>query len=90
MVCKLQSDIETKSKQLKLTNPISKNYETITVNLKTYNTILKKNIWAAKQIYLEYLNHNPSLSLRFSLLLTSYAQDFDDSITFEYDLEDDL
>ena len=40
-------------KQLKLTNPTSGNYETIKINLKTYNTILKKNIRAAKQIYFE-------------------------------------
>ena len=40
-------------KQLKLTNPSSYNYETIKINLKTYNTILKKNIRAAKQIYFE-------------------------------------
>ena len=40
-------------KQLKLTNPNSNNYETIKNNLKTYNTILKKNIRAAKQIYFE-------------------------------------
>ena len=39
--------------QLKLTNPTSGNYETIKINLKTYNTILKKNIRAAKQIYFE-------------------------------------
>ena len=30
-------------KQLKLTNPSSNNYETIKINLKTYNTILEKN-----------------------------------------------
>ena len=35
VVCKHQSDIETKCKQLKLTNPSSNNYETITINLKT-------------------------------------------------------
>ena len=35
-------------KQLKLTNPSSYNYETIKINLKTYNTILKKNIRADK------------------------------------------
>ena len=40
-------------KQLKLTNPSSYNYETIKINLKTYSTILKKNIRAAKQIYFE-------------------------------------
>ena len=47
-------------KQLKLTDHSSNNYETIKINLKTYNTILKKNIRAAKQIYFES---------RFSLLL---------------------
>ena len=40
-------------KQLKLTDPSSNNYETIKINLKTNNTILKKNIRAAKQIYFE-------------------------------------
>ena len=40
-------------KQLKLTNPNSPNYETISINLKTYNGILKTNIRAAKQIYFE-------------------------------------
>ena len=40
-------------KQLKLTNPSSYNYETIKIYFKTYNTILKKNIPAAKQIYFE-------------------------------------
>ena len=40
-------------KTLKLTNPNSGNYETIKINLKTYNTILKKNIRPAKQIYFE-------------------------------------
>ena len=40
-------------KQLKLTDPSSNNYETIKINLKTYNIILKKNIRAAKQIYFE-------------------------------------
>ena len=37
--------------QLKLTNPSSNNYEIINIGLKSYNTILKKNIRAAKQIY---------------------------------------
>ena len=41
-------------KQIKLTNPSSYNYETIKINLKTYNTILKKNIRAAKQINFEF------------------------------------
>ena len=40
-------------KQLKLTDPSSNNYDTIKINLKSYNTILKKNIRAAKQIYFE-------------------------------------
>ena len=40
-------------KQFKLTNPNSPNYETISINLKTYNGILKTNIHAAKQIYFE-------------------------------------
>ena len=40
-------------KQIKLTNPNSPNYETISINLKTYNGILKTNIHAAKQIYFE-------------------------------------
>ena len=39
-------------KQLILTNPSSNNYENIIIYLKTYNTILKKNI-RAKQIYFE-------------------------------------
>ena len=38
-------------KQFKLTNPSSNNYKTI--NIKTYNTILKRNIRAAKQICFE-------------------------------------
>ena len=40
-------------KQLKLTNPNSPNYETISINLKRYNGILKTNIHTAKQIYFE-------------------------------------
>ena len=40
-------------KQLKLTKPNSPNYETININLKMYNGILKTNICAAKQIYFE-------------------------------------
>ena len=40
-------------KQLKLTNPNSPNYETVNINIKTYNGILKTNIRAAKQIYFE-------------------------------------
>ena len=40
-------------KQLKLTNPNSPNYETISINLQAYNEILKTNIHSAKQIYFE-------------------------------------
>ena len=40
-------------KQLKLTNPRSNNYESIKIKLKTYNTILKKNIRADMHIYFE-------------------------------------
>ena len=40
-------------KQLQLTSPSSNNYDTIKSYLKTYNTILKKNSRAAKQIYFE-------------------------------------
>ena len=39
-------------KQLKLTNPNSPNYETISIDLKMYNGILKTNIRSAKQIYI--------------------------------------
>ena len=39
-------------KQLKLTNPDSPNYETISIDLKMYNGILNTNIHAAKQIYI--------------------------------------
>ena len=40
-------------KQLKLTHPNSSNYVIININLKTYNTILKHNIRAAKKVYFE-------------------------------------
>ena len=40
-------------KLLKLTDPNSANYDTININLKTYNGILKTSIRAAKQIYFE-------------------------------------
>ena len=40
-------------KQLKLTHPNSSNYEIININLKTYNTILKHTIRAAKKGYFE-------------------------------------
>ena len=40
-------------KRLKLTDTNSANYDTININLKTYNGILKTSIRAAKQIYFE-------------------------------------
>ena len=40
-------------KRLKLTDPNSANYDTININLKTYNGILKTSIRAAKHIYFE-------------------------------------
>ena len=40
-------------KRLQLTDPNSANYDTININLKTYNGILKTSIRAAKQIYFE-------------------------------------
>ena len=40
-------------KRLKLTDPTSANYDTININLKTYNGILKTSIRAAKQAYIE-------------------------------------
>ena len=43
-------------KKLKLTNPNSPNYDTIKINLKTYNLILKQNIHCAKQIYYHFRN----------------------------------
>ena len=40
-------------KRLKLTHPNSSNYEIININLKTYNTIFKHTIGAAKKVYFE-------------------------------------
>ena len=40
-------------KQQKLIHPNSSNYEIININLKTYNTILKHTIRAAKKVYFE-------------------------------------
>ena len=40
-------------KRLQLTYPKSANYDTIDINLNTYNGILKMSIRAAKQIYFE-------------------------------------
>ena len=40
-------------KQLKLTHPYCSNYEMININIKTYNTILKHTIRAAKKVYFE-------------------------------------
>ena len=40
-------------KRLKLTNPNSTNYNTININLKTYNGILKRSIRTAKHTYFE-------------------------------------
>ena len=40
-------------KRLQLTDPNSANYDTININLKTYNGILKTSIRAAKQTYFE-------------------------------------
>ena len=36
---------------MKLTNPNSREYEIMFVNLKTYNTVLKRSIHASKQCY---------------------------------------
>ncbi len=38
---------------MKLTNPASKEYQIMSINLKTYNKILKRSIYAAKQYFLE-------------------------------------
>ena len=38
-------------KRMKLTNPNSREYEIMCMNLKTYNTILKRSIRASKQHY---------------------------------------
>ena len=40
-------------KQLRLSNPSSPHYNTLSINLKTYNLILKKSIMSAKQMYYE-------------------------------------
>ena len=40
-------------KQMRLSNPSSPHYNTLTINLKTYNLILKKSIMSAKQMYCE-------------------------------------
>ena len=44
---------DTLYKQLKMSDPNSPDYETTNTILKTYNSILKRNIRAAKQIYFE-------------------------------------
>ena len=41
-------------KQLEITNSNSTNYEVILTNFKTFNSILKKNIRAAKKVILSY------------------------------------
>ncbi len=41
-------------KKLKLTNPASREYETLKNNLKTYNRILRTSISAAKKQFLAY------------------------------------
>ena len=38
---------------MKLTNPASREYQIININLKTYNKILKRSINTAKQHFLE-------------------------------------
>ncbi len=40
-------------KRLKLTDTNSANYDTININLKTYNGLLKTSVRAARQIYFE-------------------------------------
>ena len=40
-------------KKLKLTNPVLREYEILYTNLQTYNTILKRSIREAKQLFLE-------------------------------------
>ena len=44
---------DTLYKQFKMSDPNSPDYETTNTILKTYNSILKRNIRAAKQIYFE-------------------------------------
>ena len=41
-------------KKIKLTNPASREYETLRINLKTYNKILRTSICAAKKKFLAY------------------------------------
>ena len=41
-------------KKIKLTNPASREYETLKINLKTYNKILRTSICAAKKQFLAY------------------------------------
>ena len=41
-------------KKIKLTNPASREYETLRIHLKTYNTILRTSICAAKKKFLAY------------------------------------
>ena len=41
-------------KKIKLTNPASREYGTLRINLKTYNTILRTSICAAKKKFLAY------------------------------------
>ena len=41
-------------KKIKLTNPASREYETLRINLKTYNKILRTSICAAKKNFLAY------------------------------------
>ena len=42
-------------KKIKLTNPASLEYETLRINLKTYNKILRTSICAAKQQFLAFM-----------------------------------
>ena len=41
-------------KKIKLTNPASREYETLRINLKTYNKILRTSICAAKKQFLAF------------------------------------
>ena len=41
-------------KKIKLSNPASREYETLRINLKTYNKILRTSICADKQQYLAF------------------------------------
>ena len=38
-------------RQLKMTDPLIPQYNFLKTNLKTYSTILKRNIWLAKNMY---------------------------------------